>query len=62
MKRCPACNARYRGKENCHRCGMNITKLIEIKNQAQVHYQQAIKHFFKSEFEEMFVHARRAWS
>jgi len=62
VKRCPACNARYKKKDNCHRCGMNIASLIEIKNRAKDHYKQAIKHFFKSEFKEMFIHARRSCS
>ena len=34
MKRCPNCKARYRGEETCHRCGMELTQLLEINRQA----------------------------
>ncbi|MBF0450899.1 MAG: hypothetical protein HQK75_09370 [Candidatus Magnetomorum sp.] len=62
MKRCPACNARYQGKETCHRCGMNIDALIDIKDRAQDHFQQAIRYFYGNDFEHMYFHARRSYS
>ena len=34
MQRCPNCKARYRGGEACHRCEMELTRLLEIERQA----------------------------
>jgi len=34
MERCPNCKARYHGGETCHRCGMELTRLLEIDRQA----------------------------
>jgi hypothetical protein len=60
MKRCPACNARYRGKEECHRCGMNIAPLLEIKTCAHNHFKRAIQSYCVEDYENMYTHARRA--
>jgi len=62
MKRCPTCNARYKGKQVCHRCGMNIGSLIDIQQQAREHYHLAIKHYYDNNFDQMFFHARRTCS
>ena len=35
MKRCPNCRAQYRGKESCHRCGMELQVLRRIEYQAR---------------------------
>jgi len=34
MKRCPNCKARYKGGENCHRCGMEFKWLLTIQDSA----------------------------
>ncbi len=34
MERCPNCKARYRGGESCHRCGIELTYLLQINQQA----------------------------
>jgi len=34
MKRCPNCRARYKGGENCHRCGMEFKWLLNIEESA----------------------------
>ena len=34
MDRCPNCKARNRGGETCHRCGMELTRLLQIDCQA----------------------------
>ena len=34
MQRCPNCKARYRGGQVCHRCEMELTRLLEIDRQA----------------------------
>jgi len=60
MKRCPACNARYRGKETCHRCGMEIAPLVAVKTRANEHYNQALRHFYMENYDKMYTHARRA--
>jgi limonene-1,2-epoxide hydrolase len=60
MKNCPACNARYRGKDQCHRCGMELASLLDIKTRAQSHLKQAIKLYRLEDFDQMYVHARRA--
>ena len=60
MNRCPACNARYRGKDNCHRCGLEIAKILEIKTRAQFHFKQALKSFSMEDYDQMYSHARRA--
>jgi len=60
MTRCPVCNARYRGKDQCHRCGMKIAPLLEIKTRAQTHFKQAIKAFCIENYDQMYLHARRA--
>jgi len=60
MKRCPACNARYRGKDECHRCGMKIAPLLEIKTRAHNHFKQAIQSYCVHDYERMYTHARRA--
>jgi len=60
MNRCPACNARYRGKNKCHRCGMEVAPLLEIKTRAQFHVKQAIKFYRMEDYNQMYFHARRA--
>lgn len=34
MERCPNCRARYRGDPECHRCGMELSRLLRIEAQA----------------------------
>jgi len=35
MERCPNCNARQRGEETCHRCGMDLTTLLALEARAE---------------------------
>jgi hypothetical protein len=60
MNRCPACNARYRGKDKCHRCGLEIAPILEIKTRAQSHFKEAFIAFSMEDFDQMYSHAHRA--
>ena len=35
MERCPNCKARYKGEDTCQRCGMELSRLIQIENQVR---------------------------
>ncbi|MBT3308862.1 MAG: hypothetical protein HOL04_08190 [Gammaproteobacteria bacterium] len=35
MDKCPNCRARYRGGEQCHRCGMELELLLHIEQQRE---------------------------
>ncbi len=61
MKRCPVCNARYSGKRLCHRCKTDLGKLIDIREKAREHAEQAVKAFMKNDFEQMFFHSGRSY-
>jgi hypothetical protein len=60
MNQCPACHARYRGKEKCHRCGLEIAPILDIKMRAQFHFKQALKSFSMDDYDQMYSEARRA--
>jgi hypothetical protein len=60
MTKCPACNARYRGREKCHRCGMEIAPILAIKERAQSHMKQAKQSFCMELYNKMYHHGRRA--
>lgn len=53
--KCPVCSATYRRPESielppCHRCGADLTPLIQIHNQAIAHHRQAIAEFTSGEY------------
>jgi len=60
MKKCPACHARYRGREKCHRCGMDIAPIVAIKSRAQSHMKQAKQAYCIKSYDKMYDHGRRA--
>ncbi len=60
MERCPTCNARYKGRPECHRCGTPLSGLTDIENQAADHREKAVEAFNQGDFQEMYFHARRA--
>lgn len=35
MERCPNCKARYKGENTCQRCGMELSRLVQIENQVR---------------------------
>ena len=35
MERCPNCKARYKGEDTCQRCGMDLSRLVQIENQVR---------------------------
>ncbi|QBQ54767.1 hypothetical protein [Nitrosococcus wardiae] len=43
MERCPNCGARYKGGRECHRCGMELSRLLHIESQAKRWEQVAVK-------------------
>ena len=40
MERCPNCKARYKGEDTCQRCGMDLSRLVQIENQVR-HLERA---------------------
>ena len=63
MERCPTCRARYAGERPlCHRCGMDLGRLVALKQAGAQHLSQALRDFDHRDFESMFVNARRAQS
>lgn len=44
MERCPNCRARYHGDEQCRRCGMELTRLLETEQAAQRLQVEALGH------------------
>lgn len=43
MDRCPNCKARYRKRDSCHRCGMDLSWLLKINARAGS-IKQEIRH------------------
>ncbi len=35
MERCPNCKARYKDGDTCQRCGMDLSRLVQIENQVR---------------------------
>lgn len=62
MERCPTCNAKYRGKKLCHRCKTDLGALVDIETKAGLHQQKALSAFASNDFNQMFFHAKRAFS
>ena len=60
MERCPTCNAPYKGKAHCHRCGTNLERLIAIRDQAEQHRQAALAAYTAGDVDQMYHHAKRA--
>jgi len=60
MERCPTCKAPYKGKQYCHRCGTDLGRLLEIRDQAGRHHEHALAAFSNGDFQQMHYHARRA--
>ncbi|CAN2049140.1 hypothetical protein GMMP1_60011 [Candidatus Magnetomoraceae bacterium gMMP-1] len=62
MKRCPTCNAKYKGKTLCYRCKTDLAPLINIEERAESNIEKALSSYASNDFNQMFFHARRAWS
>jgi len=62
MERCPACNARYAGKRQCHRCKADIGILADIEDAADVYRKQAVAAYQAADYPLMLDHARRSCS
>ncbi len=60
MDRCPACNARWTGKPDCHRCGTDLARLAAMGSEAEKHRQQAAAAFRAGDHDAMYRHAKRS--
>lgn len=60
MDRCPNCSARYRGGNNCRRCGMALGELLRIDAAAQYYRQQAVAALLAQDTSAARWHCRRA--
>ncbi|MFZ2633228.1 MAG: hypothetical protein WA081_06875 [Desulfosalsimonadaceae bacterium] len=62
MERCPTCQASYKGKPVCHRCGTEIGLLIRIEDDAAAYLEKAETAFAVGDYEKAFGCARRSFS
>ena len=62
--KCPVCRATYRPQRsphpNCHRCGVDLTPLVEIHDRAVWHHRQAIASFQSGDYATATIHNNRA--
>lgn len=61
MKKCPTCNAVYKGKPTCHRCRTDLSPLLALEKQVQNHIQLALEAHIQKDYARMLFHARRAF-
>ena len=61
MKKCPTCNAVYKGRAICHRCRTDLRPLLALEAQSQYHVECALKACNCKNYPEMFLHAKRAF-
>ncbi|MCF8024738.1 MAG: hypothetical protein K9J79_02645 [Desulfobacteraceae bacterium] len=62
IQRCPTCKAPYKEKRYCHRCGTDIGRLLEIRDQAARHIEKAIAAYNNREWKQMYYHAARSFA
>ncbi|QTA86012.1 hypothetical protein [Desulfonema magnum] len=60
MERCPTCNAKYTGKRICHRCKSDLGLLLDTEQEAGEYLEKAMSAFAEKDFNQMFLHAKRA--
>lgn len=61
MEKCPACRALVSpGQTVCRRCRTDLSVLLNMETQAQMHRNMALAAFERQAFEEMFYHAKRS--
>jgi len=61
MEKCPACKALVKpAQTTCRRCKTDLSVLLRMETQAQMHRDMALAAFEKPAFEEMFYHAKRS--
>ena len=61
MEKCPACSALVSpGQTVCRRCKTDLSVLLNMETQAQMHSDRALAAFERQAFEEMFYHAKRS--
>ena len=61
MEKCPACRALVSlGQNVCRRCRTDLSVLLNMETQAQMHRNMALVAFERQAFEEMFYHAKRS--
>jgi len=61
MEKCPACRALVSpGQTVCRRCRTDLSVLLDVETQAQMHRNMALEAFEKQAFEDMFYHAKRS--
>lgn len=51
MQRCPNCRARYRGGDECGRCGMMLTSLLRLEEQVMMLERQAVQQLAAGDIE-----------
>jgi hypothetical protein len=61
LETCPACNARYDGGEQCHRCKADLRVLIEVRQKARLYREKALAAWQVGDWPEMFRAAERSW-
>ena len=61
MKKCPTCNAVYKGRPTCHRCRTDLSRLLALEAQGDFHIQFALHAYAQKNNHEMLHHARRAF-
>ena len=62
IEKCPACNATYAGRENCHRCGTDILQLIRIREKSGEYCREALKSHASGDYENMYLLSKKAVS
>ena len=60
MNTCPACNAKYLGRKNCHRCKSDLTPLLKIESQAEEYLDKALSALKKNEYDKMGCFAKKS--
>lgn len=58
--KCPVCRATYRSGAICHRCGVDLTPLIHLHDQAIWHHRQAIQAFQSGDYATAIAHNGQA--
>jgi predicted amidophosphoribosyltransferase len=62
MQHCPTCNANLKDAPICRRCGTDLTKARQAADQAEQHFQAAVRAYAQKRPEVMLHHARRCFA
>ena len=62
--KCPVCRATYRIRESsiapCHRCGADLTLLIELYDRSIAHHRKSIDLFIAGDYPEAMIENNKA--